>query len=73
MQPAAAFNVRGTPCFFINGRRLAGARPYEVFEQLVVEQRIPADELTRAGAPRNSFCAKLTENARPAPNVARSR
>ena len=33
---AEDLQVRGTPHFFINGRRLSGARPYEDFETMVL-------------------------------------
>lgn len=35
---AVDLNAQGTPHFFVNGRRLAGAQPYEVFDQLVGEE-----------------------------------
>jgi protein-disulfide isomerase len=30
--------VRGTPAFFVNGRFLSGARPFEDFQQLIDEE-----------------------------------
>lgn len=39
------YGVTGTPAFFINGRSLVGAAPYESFVRLIDE------ELERAGAP----------------------
>jgi protein-disulfide isomerase len=30
--------VTGTPAFFINGRFLSGAQPYERFEQMIEEE-----------------------------------
>lgn len=35
---AASQGVSGTPTFFINGRRLVGAQPYEVFRRLIEAQ-----------------------------------
>ncbi len=32
------FAVQGTPMFFVNGRRLSGAQPFEVFQKLVLEE-----------------------------------
>ncbi len=32
---AAAAGVTGTPTFFINGKRIIGAQPYSVFEQMI--------------------------------------
>lgn len=51
MQDAAGLGVSGTPTFFINGRMLVGAQPYEAIKEVVV------DELRRAGidpAPGNA-------------------
>jgi len=42
-QEAAKLGVTGTPAFFINGRFLSGAQPYESFKRLIDE------ELKRAG------------------------
>ena len=39
----AAYGVTGTPTFFVNGRVLGGAQPYEAFAEVVQE------ELARAG------------------------
>ncbi len=35
VQEAASLNVRGTPAFFINGRYLSGAQPFEAFKQRI--------------------------------------
>ena len=32
---ARAAGVRGTPTFFVNGRRLVGAQPLQVFQKAV--------------------------------------
>jgi protein-disulfide isomerase len=37
-QEAARLNVRGTPGFFINGRYLSGAQPFEAFKQRIDEE-----------------------------------
>ncbi len=44
LNEAAAYGVTGTPAFFINGRMLVGAQPYEAFAQVIDE------ELERAGS-----------------------
>jgi protein-disulfide isomerase len=31
------FDITGTPTFFINGQRLVGAQPFEIFEQAILE------------------------------------
>jgi len=38
LQEGAKLGVNGTPCFFINGRRLVGAQPYEAFKQMIDEE-----------------------------------
>lgn len=35
---AQSLGVRGTPTFFINGRRIVGAQPYEVFKKVIDEE-----------------------------------
>jgi protein-disulfide isomerase len=35
---AARLNVRGTPAFFINGKYLSGAQPFETFKQRIDEE-----------------------------------
>jgi protein-disulfide isomerase len=43
-EEGASYGVSGTPAFFINGRPLVGAQPFENFAQVI------DDELERAGA-----------------------
>jgi protein-disulfide isomerase len=50
---ALDFNARGTPHFFINGRRIAGAQPLERFAALVDEQLAVARLLVEKGVPRS--------------------
>ena len=57
---ADALGVRGTPSFFINGRRLVGAQPIERFITLIEEERARADEKLRAGVARAQLYAALT-------------
>jgi len=48
-----AYGVSGTPAFFVNGRPLVGAQPFEAFQQVI------DDELRRAGsAPGASAAAR---------------
>ena len=44
---ASSLNARGTPHFFINGRRLPGAQPIEKFQALIDERLASAEELMR--------------------------
>jgi protein-disulfide isomerase len=52
--------VRGTPTFFINGRRLVGAQPIERFAALIDDELVRADELLRSGVARSGLYAALT-------------
>jgi len=45
LSEGTGYGVTGTPAFFINGRMLVGAQPYESFVQVI------DDELARAAAP----------------------
>ncbi len=57
----ATLGVRGTPTFFVNGRKLVGAQGFEVFARLIDEELARADEKLRAGVPRAGLYAALTE------------
>jgi protein-disulfide isomerase len=46
------YGVSGTPAFFVNGRPLVGAQPFETFEQVI------DDELARAGVPALAAATK---------------
>jgi len=39
-----ALGVRGTPAFLINGIYISGAQPYEVFQEVIEEQLLLANE-----------------------------
>ena len=43
MEAGQAYGVSGTPAFFVNGRPLVGAQPFEAFQQVI------DDELQRVG------------------------
>ena len=65
---AGDFQARGTPHFFINGRRLSGAQPLEAFKQLVDEQLAKAKDLAEHSTPRAKvFAALMKDAANPAP------
>lgn len=60
VEQGADYGVTGTPAFFINGRPLVGAQPYESFAQLI------DDELERVAPPGKGAAA-----AKPAPATGR--
>ncbi len=59
--------ARGTPNFFINGRRLNGAQPFEQFAALVDQQLSEAKALVEQGVPRSQVYAKLMAAAQAPP------
>ena len=41
-QDGVSYGIKGTPTFFINGIKVVGAQPYEVFQQ-IIEQELNSD------------------------------
>lgn len=74
---ARALGASGTPSFFINGRSLRGAQPFEAFKAVIDEELQKAKDLVAKGTPRAQVYAKLTANGAttqqfvdgPAPNA----
>lgn len=55
--------AEGTPHFFVNGYRLAGARPYEHFEALIDHELRHAEKLVQAGLARDQVYSELQKDA----------
>ncbi len=51
----ARVGASGTPAFFINGRFLSGARPIQMFKQLVDEELKKANEAIQKGTPLEKY------------------
>ncbi|MDB5219686.1 MAG: DSBA-like thioredoxin protein, partial [Myxococcaceae bacterium] len=49
---ATSLDVNGTPTFFVNGRRMVGARTYDQFRALALEERTRAQEMVASGIAR---------------------
>jgi protein-disulfide isomerase len=64
---ASDFEVRGTPHFFINGRRLSGAQPYEKFKELVDAQLAVAKGLVAKGVAKDKVFRELMKTAKAPP------
>ena len=56
--------ARGTPHFFINGKRLSGARPYEHFSALIDYEIKRAQALLGQGVPAQEIYGRLQRDAR---------
>jgi protein-disulfide isomerase len=71
----AQIGATGTPTFFINGRKLVGAQPFNSFQAAIDEEIKKADAKLKEGVARNDLYASLTKNglekaAAPAPSPA---
>ena len=68
---AQQLGVDGTPAFFINGRKLVGAKPLEAFVALIDEVRRNAEQTLRTepGATRANLYERIMANARPGPRA----
>ncbi len=63
---AAAEKVQatGTPAFFINGRKLSGARPFEDFKKMIDEELEKADKLVKSGTAAKDVYAKIVADGK---------
>ncbi len=64
---AMDLNAQGTPHFFVNGRRLAGAQPLEVFEEIVQQELEKVNKLAISG----DVYGTLQAQALPPPGLVR--
>ncbi len=63
----SAAGANGTPTFFINGRQVVGAQPFENFKQTIDEELAKADKLLASGVKPEDLYAKIMESAGNAP------
>jgi protein-disulfide isomerase len=66
--------ARGTPAFFINGKFLSGAQPFENFKSRIDEELKHAQKLVAGGTPKANVYAVILKDARaevakPAPDA----
>jgi len=62
-----ALGATGTPAFFINGRKLSGAQPFEAFRALVEEELKKAEAMVATGTQPGAVYAQLMQGAATAP------
>jgi len=62
---AKKLGVRGTPCSFVNGRRIEGAMPVEAFVAVIDAQLAKARDLLEAGKARQGLYAAITNTVEP--------
>ena len=65
-----SIGASGTPAFFINGRSLSGAQPFEAFKAVIDEEIKHADELLKKGTPLDKLYDKIIASAAAAPAAA---
>jgi len=58
-QLASDLGATGTPSFFINGRRLTGAQPFQSFADVIDEELAEARQLVQSGTPRSRLYAEI--------------
>ena len=63
----SAVGANGTPTFFVNGRTLVGAQPFEAFKAAIDEELAKADKLLASGVKLENLYAKIMETAGSAP------
>jgi protein-disulfide isomerase len=54
----------GTPHFFINGRRLTGAQPFEKFSSMIDEEIIKSNGLLARGVPARDLYAEIIKDGK---------
>ena len=67
--------AHGTPAFFINGKFLSGAQPYEIFKAKIDEELKVADAMIAKGTPKTHVYEVLMKDAKtelPAPRPRRA-
>lgn len=61
---ASELEADGTPTFFVNGRRLTGARSFDEFTTVIDERLAAAKALTDAGTPRANVYDEIMKTAK---------
>jgi protein-disulfide isomerase len=64
---AMDLQARGTPHFFVNGIRLAGAQPFEKFKEVIDAQLAKAKALVAKGTPRAKVYEELMKEGKEPP------
>jgi len=62
-----SLGASGTPAFFVNGRKISGAVPFEQFKVVLDEELAKAEALVKSGVPAKDVYARIMEKAATAP------
>ena len=63
----SSLGARGTPTFFVNGRKVVGAVPFEQFKGVLDEELRKAESLVKGGVKRRDLYARIIEKGATAP------
>ena len=63
----AKLGARGTPAFFVNGRFLSGAQPFDAFKALIDEELAHAKSLVKKGTKKRNVYKTLIKDAKTKP------
>jgi len=64
MAMAAKVTATGTPAFYIQGRKLSGAKPFEEFKAIIDEEMTKAEALVAAGTAKKDVYVKALESGK---------
>jgi protein-disulfide isomerase len=64
VKQGAKLGANGTPAFFINGRFLSGAQPFEAFKAIIDEEAIKADALLKKGVKADKLYVELVKGGK---------
>mgnify|MGYP001171163801 CR=1 FL=1 len=67
MEQAADLDARGTPAFFINGRKLSGAQPFDAFKKLIDGELAKAKALVEKGTPKAKVYEEIMKEGKEPP------
>lgn len=63
MATAKKFGARGTPAFFVNGRFISGARPFEQFDSVIKEEKAKAEKfVAEKGVSKDAVYAEMSKS-----------
>ncbi len=68
---AKQVGVQGTPNFYVDGRNIQGAQPYEEFKKIIDDEIQRANKLIAQGTPANMVYATFMKGAKASPRPAK--
>ena len=67
MDLAGDLEARGTPAFFINGRKLSGAQPFDAFKSIIDQELAKAKALVAKGTPKAKVYEEVMKEGKEPP------